>query len=92
MIEITHKILKDIYKERKKGVYFPKYSFGFLLVIGGGEFYTGSPALSAFAALNSGVDLVEIVAPKRASDIIASFSPNLCAPRKKHHKGLPLKA
>jgi len=79
MIEVTSKILKDIYKERAKGVYFPKYSFGFLLVIGGGEFYTGSPALSAMAALNSGVDLVEIIAPKRAADIIASFSPNLCA-------------
>jgi hydroxyethylthiazole kinase-like uncharacterized protein yjeF len=79
MIEVSNKILKDIYKERPKGVYFPKYSFGFLLVIGGGEFYTGSPALSAMAALNSGVDLVEIVAPKRAADIIASFSPDLCA-------------
>jgi len=79
MIQVTKKILKDLYKERPKGVYFPKYSFGFLLVIGGGEFYSGSPALSAMAALNTGVDLVEIIAPKRAADIIASFSPDMCA-------------
>lgn len=79
MIKVTKSILKDIYKPRKKGVYFPKYSFGLLLVIGGGEFYSGSPALSALAAFNSGVDMVNILAPKRAADIIASFSPDLSA-------------
>lgn len=79
MKEVTKEILKDIYKKRTKGVYFPKYSFGLLLVIGGGEFYSGSPALSAMAAFNSGVDMVQIIAPKRAADIIASFSPDLAA-------------
>jgi len=79
MIQVTKNILKDIYKIRPKGVYFPKYSFGLLLIIGGGEFYSGSPALSAFAAFNSGVDMIKIIAPKRAADIIASFSPDLSA-------------
>ena len=77
MIEVTKNILKNIYKERPVDV--RKYDFGLLLVIGGSEFYSGSPALSALAAFKSGVDMVRIIAPKRAADIIASFSPNLAA-------------
>ena len=77
MIQVTKEILSEIYKERKKSTYYRKYDFGFLLVIGGSEFYSGSPALSAMAAFNSGVDMVNVIAPKRAADIIASFSPNL---------------
>ena len=77
MKEVTKNILKEIYKERPKDS--KKYDFGLLLVIGGSEFYSGSPALSALAAFKSGVDMVRIIAPKRAADIIASFSPNLAA-------------
>lgn len=77
MLEITNDILKNIYKERPQKV--KKYDFGLLLVIGGSEFYSGSPAFSALSAFKSGVDMVRIIAPKRAADIIASFSPNLAA-------------
>lgn len=77
MEEVTKDILKDIYKERPKDS--KKYDFGLLVVIGGSEFYSGSPALSALAAFKSGVDMVRVIAPKRAADIIASFSPNLAA-------------
>jgi hydroxyethylthiazole kinase-like uncharacterized protein yjeF len=77
MIEVSKDILKNIYKERPADV--KKYDFGLLLVIGGSEFYSGSPALSSLAAFKSGVDMVRIIAPKRAADIIASFSPNLAA-------------
>ena len=77
MLEVTKDILKNIYKERSKDS--KKYDFGLLIVIGGSEFYSGSPALSAMAAFKSGVDMVRIIAPKRAADIIASFSPNLAA-------------
>lgn len=76
MIQVDQRILKKLFPLRPEGVYFPKYSFGFLLVIGGGEFYSGPPALSTMAALASGVDRVEVIAPKRAADLIASFSPN----------------
>jgi len=77
MFKITKSILKDVYKERPPGS--KKYDYGLLLVIGGGESYTGSPALSALAAFRSGVDMVRILAPERAANIIASFSPNLAA-------------
>ena len=77
MIEFNKNSLKNIYKERTADV--KKYDFGLLLVIGGSEFYSGSPALSAMAAFKSGVDMVRIIAPKRAADIIASFSPTLAA-------------
>lgn len=76
-MQVTKNILKEIYKKRPPES--KKYDFGLLTVIGGSEFYSGSPALSALAAFKAGVDMVRVIAPKRAADIIASFSPNLAA-------------
>jgi len=75
MIKVNESIVRKIYKRRP--INARKYDYGFLLVIGGSELYSGSPALTAFAAYRSGVDLVQVIAPRRASDIIASFSPDL---------------
>lgn len=77
MIQVTRSILKEVYKVRSSDA--RKYDHGLLLVIGGSEFYSGSPALSALAAFRAGVDMVKIIAPKRAADIIASFKPDLAA-------------
>ncbi len=77
MTKITKDILKQVYPPRPAESH--KYDFGLLLVVGGGDFYTGSPALSAMAAFRAGVDMTHILAPKRAADIIAGFSPNLAA-------------
>jgi len=77
MKETTKEILKDIYKKRDPQS--RKYDFGLLLIIGGSEFYSGSPALSAMAAFKSGIDMVRIIAPQRAADIIASFNPNMAS-------------
>ena len=74
-IIINKRILKKIYKKRPEWSH--KGNFGHLLVIGGSKKYSGSPAFNALAAYRSGVDLVTIAAPKRAADIIASFSPDL---------------
>jgi len=52
---------------------------GRVLVIGGGP-YIGAPALSAFAALRTGSDLVFVVTPKKAAKAITSFSPLLIKP------------
>jgi NAD(P)H-hydrate epimerase len=79
MEKITKEILKEAFPERPKGKYFKKYDFGLLIVIGGSDFYSGAPALSAMAAFRAGVGMVNIFAPKRAADIIASFSPNFAS-------------
>lgn len=72
---IDKNILKKIYKLRPKSAH--KYDFGYLLIIGGSELYSGSPALAAISAMRAGVDLTLVIAPKRAANIIASFSPDL---------------
>ncbi len=77
MKELNESILKNVFKPRPLNS--RKYDFGLLIVIGGSDFYSGSPALSSMAAFKSGVDMVRIIAPKRAADIIASFNPILSA-------------
>ncbi len=75
MIEINKEIIKEVFQERKKNV--KKYDYGMVIVIGGSNLYTGSPVLSAMAALRSGADIAQIIAPKRSADIGASFSPDI---------------
>ncbi len=75
VIGIRKNILKKVYKKRKSWSH--KYDFGHLLIIGGSKLYSGSPVLAAMAALRTGVDLVTIIAPERAANIAASFSPDL---------------
>lgn len=77
MEKVTKDILRKIYLPRPLDS--RKYDHGLLLVVGGGEFYTGSPALAAMAAFRAGVDMVQVLAPQRAADVIAGFSPNLAA-------------
>jgi NAD(P)H-hydrate epimerase len=79
MEEVKPEIFKEIFKERERDKYYIKYEFGLLLVLGGSDFYSGSPALVSLAAFRTGVGMVRTFAPKRAADIIASFSPNLVA-------------
>ncbi|MBN2127273.1 MAG: bifunctional ADP-dependent NAD(P)H-hydrate dehydratase/NAD(P)H-hydrate epimerase, partial [Candidatus Diapherotrites archaeon] len=53
---------------------------GKVLVIGGSNEFIGAPALSALsalAALRSGVDIVTVCAPEKAGYVINSFSPDL---------------
>ncbi len=77
MINITKSILKEIYKPRPLNAV--KYNYGLLLVIGGSEFYSGSPALAAMAGFRAGADMARIIAPERAANIIAGFSPTMAA-------------
>jgi NAD(P)H-hydrate epimerase len=74
-ITIKENILKRVYARRPP--WSRKGDFGRVLVLGGSYYYTGSPALVALAALRTGSDFVKILAPKRAADACAAFSPEL---------------
>jgi hydroxyethylthiazole kinase-like uncharacterized protein yjeF len=54
-----------------------KGQYGRLLVIGGSEIFSGAPTLVALAAYRTGVDLVNVAAPEKAAQSIASFSPSI---------------
>ncbi|MCL4398723.1 MAG: NAD(P)H-hydrate dehydratase [Candidatus Parvarchaeota archaeon] len=72
---VNEKIIKTIYKKRDNWSH--KGNFGKVLIIGGSEEYTGSPAIVALSALRAGADLTKIIAPKRAADVCAGFSPEM---------------
>jgi ADP-dependent NAD(P)H-hydrate dehydratase / NAD(P)H-hydrate epimerase len=54
-----------------------KGDYGRVIVAGGSERYSGCLAFNALAALRAGADLAIIIAPRRAADIVASYSPDL---------------
>ncbi|HLE96226.1 MAG TPA: NAD(P)H-hydrate dehydratase [Candidatus Thermoplasmatota archaeon] len=54
-----------------------KGDFGRVLVAGGSEVYAGAPAFNALAALRAGADVVHVVAPRRAADLVAGYGPDL---------------
>ncbi len=68
-------ILNQIYKKRNKWIH--KGQFGKLVVISGSKRHTGSPCFVGMAAYRAGCDLVYIIAPERAANVAANFSPCL---------------
>lgn len=54
-----------------------KGDYGRVVIAGGSDRYAGVLALNGLAALRAGADLALIVAPRRAADIAATFSPDL---------------
>jgi NAD(P)H-hydrate epimerase len=54
-----------------------KGDFGRLLVVGGGEIYSGAPVLVSLAAMRTGVDLVYLATPQNNAYEISSMSPDL---------------
>ena len=72
---LNEKILKTVYKKRDNWSH--KGNFGKILILGGSDEYTGSPAIVALSAIRAGADLTKIIAPKRAADTCAGFSPEM---------------
>ncbi len=61
----------------KRNIFNHKGQYGKILIIGGSEQFSGAPALAGMAALEMGIDLVYIFAPKSVADVIRGYSPNL---------------
>ena len=74
-MQVTPKLLKKIFKKREKWVH--KGQFGKLGIVAGSKIYTGSPILVGMAAYRTGCDLVYLIAPSRAANIAATYSPCL---------------
>ena len=54
-----------------------KGDFGRVIIAGGSSHYAGCLAFNALSALRAGADLSIVVAPRRAADIVAGYSPDL---------------
>lgn len=67
--------LKEFYPSRSYNV--RKGDFGRVVICGGSERYAGCLAFNSLAAMRAGADLAIVVAPKRAADIVAGYSPDL---------------
>jgi hydroxyethylthiazole kinase-like uncharacterized protein yjeF len=63
----------------KRNEWCHKGEFGYVLIIGGGRVYSGSPIFNAVSALRAGADLTMIITNRRAADIAANFSPDIIA-------------
>ncbi len=66
-----------VYTVKSRDKWSHKGDNGRVLVVGGGDGYSGAPALAALAALRVGVDLAVVYAPEHVSTAIRSYSPNL---------------
>ena len=64
---------KNVIPNRPKNAH--KGTFGKTLIIGGSEFYTGAPYLSAMAAARSGVGLVTLAVKRDIQDSVSSLTP-----------------
>ena len=68
----------------KKDIILPKREkdshkgqHGRLLIIGGSESLVGAPILAAMAAFRTGVDIVEVAAPKEVAYAINSYNASI---------------
>src|SRR2546425_3840159 len=67
--------LREFYPSRSNDV--RKGDFGRVIICGGSDRYAGCLAFNALASLRAGADLSIVVAPRRAADIVAGYSPDL---------------
>ena len=67
--------LREFYPSRSSSA--RKGHFGRVIVCGGSDRYAGCLAFNGLAAMRAGADLALVVAPRRAADIVAGYSPDL---------------
>lgn len=54
-----------------------KGDYGRVVIAGGSDRYAGCLAFNALSALRAGADLSIVIAPRRAADVVAGYSPDL---------------
>jgi len=57
--------------------YSHKGDYGYVLVVGGSETYSGAPALAALSSLRTGAGLAHVLAPESVANSIRQMSPDL---------------
>ncbi|MEM1547400.1 MAG: NAD(P)H-hydrate dehydratase [Thermoproteota archaeon] len=67
--------VRKVVKSRKK--YSHKGDYGYILVVGGSEKFSGAPALAALSALRVGAGLSIVAAPESVASSIRAMSPDL---------------
>ncbi|MGQ9479547.1 MAG: NAD(P)H-hydrate dehydratase [Thermoproteota archaeon] len=67
--------VRRVVKTRRR--FSHKGDYGYVLVIGGSEIFSGAPALAALSALRIGVGLSIVAAPESVASSIRSFLPDL---------------
>src|SRR5437867_8230826 len=72
---VDRSILGRVYSRREPCVH--KGLYGRLALICGSERHTGSACFAGMAAYRAGTDLVYVIAPERAADVAANYSPVL---------------
>ena len=78
MVRSLFSRLSDVRRVVKpRGLYSHKGDFGYLLIVGGSDVYSGAPALTGLAALRTGVGLALIAAPREVAGTIRAYSPDL---------------
>lgn len=70
---ITKGEVQSLFKRRSRNSH--KGSYGHVLLVGGSPGYAGAIAMSAMAALRSGVGLVTILVPESVASIVATLVP-----------------
>ncbi|MBO3769993.1 MAG: NAD(P)H-hydrate dehydratase [Thermoproteota archaeon] len=67
--------VRRVIKSRKK--FSHKGDYGYVLVVGGSETFSGAPALAALSALRVGVGLSIVAAPESVASSIRAITPDL---------------